>query len=211
MIDYKELYNRSMSGDKNAFDDLDDMAGSGNAEAQYFLSRVYGSEDSPFRNESLSGYWLNKSAGYGYEPARRALNGLTPDMRELYGLADNTSEPEDNEDHGKDAIPYGLWSFSGRIDRTTYAVYGFTVGVVVSLIFFCIGFFINEQSVGRMAADNIRFILRVVLSYPLLTLSAKRAHDCSYSGWVVLIPFVGLFLLFKKGVSKENKYGPVPE
>lgn len=211
MIDYEELYNRSMSGDKSAFDDLDDMAGGGNAAAQYFLSRVYGNEDSPFRNDALSRYWLKKSAGYGYEPAKRVLNGLSPDMRVKYGLADEPSGAETNDDHSKDTIPFGLLSFSGRIDRTTYAVYGLAVGFVVFLIFFCISFFINEQSVGRMAANNIQIILRVVLSYPLLTLSAKRAHDCSYSGWVVLIPFAGLFLLFKQGFPKENKYGPAPE
>ena len=39
----------------------------------------------------------------------------------------------------------------------------------------------------------------------------KRAHDRGASGWWILVPFYGLWLLFGDSVAGENEYGANPK
>ncbi|SEW32787.1 Protein of unknown function [Chitinophaga arvensicola] len=41
--------------------------------------------------------------------------------------------------------------------------------------------------------------------------AVKRSHDISNSGWYILIPFYGLWLMFSSGVQGSNEYGDDPK
>jgi len=59
------------------------------------------------------------------------------------------------------------------------------------------------------------FLFLWILQY--FPLSIRRLHDLNASGWYVLLTFVPfgqlliLWLMFKKGTTGPNKYGPPPE
>ena len=124
IMNFEDLYNQAMSGDDEALNDLNYFAGSGNAEAQYVLSCVYDNPDSPFVDVDLARYWLQKSAGYKYEPAIKKLKELSPNYKKEYGTvakSDDNSEilvtPQD--DIGtSDYQPNWTW---GRQNTYTYS------------------------------------------------------------------------------------------
>lgn len=45
---------------------------------------------------------------------------------------------------------------------------------------------------------------------PLLSSAVRRAHDVGYSGWLLLIPFMNIFLLLAPGMIGKNRFGPNP-
>jgi len=61
--------------------------------------------------------------------------------------------------------------------------------------------------------DGVIALLYFV-SIPVAVIAAiRRSHDLGYSGWFALIcviPFAGWYLVFKKGETGTNKYGPPP-
>lgn len=61
--------------------------------------------------------------------------------------------------------------------------------------------------------DGIVFLL-FLLSIPVMVAAAiPRSHDLGRSGWfglITLIPFVGWYLVLKRGQPGPNEYGPPP-
>jgi uncharacterized membrane protein YhaH (DUF805 family) len=61
--------------------------------------------------------------------------------------------------------------------------------------------------------DSIIALLYLI-SLPVAVLAAiRRSHDLGRSGWfalICIIPFVGWYLVFKRGDSGPNKYGISP-
>lgn len=45
---------------------------------------------------------------------------------------------------------------------------------------------------------------------PLLSSAVRRVHDVGHSGWLLLIPFMNIFLLLAPGMKEENRFGPNP-
>lgn len=100
----------------------------------------------------------------------------------------------------------GLWDWEGRIGRLKY----FLILLATSLP---IGFL-------SMFAEHGAWVV-IILMLPMIYIQVlaviKRFHDLCLTGWyalLTLIPFVnlaaGLYLLFAKGNSCVNKYGPPP-
>lgn len=220
---YDNLYDQAMNGKADALDALKAEAGSGDAEAQYVLSCVYDNPDSPYEDISLGLYWLKKSAEYEFEPAKKKLMELPSNIKKQYGMEDN-SEANNVEDSNPDNIkPGGIWSFQGRIDRTTYWVYSIVYIFVFGLLLFLVylipmestsvdyGYYTYNSMRPTLFAICIEIIVRLIMTYLHLALSVKRMHDCGHSGWWVLIPLCPLVLLFWKGEEKTNQYGPQPE
>ena len=99
------------------------------------------------------------------------------------------------------------FSSKGRINRSTYAVTYFSAMIVFTVLY-------------RIFLES-PFIANIVIM-PLLTilffnLSVQRFHDVDRSGWYTLLffaPFVNfvafLYLLFKKGTTGSNRFGPSP-
>ena len=49
-----------------------------------------------------------------------------------------------------------------------------------------------------------------LLAVFMLIQAMKRAHDSNQSGWLMLVPFYNVYLLFAKGTNEDNDYGLLP-
>ena len=217
-MNYEELYEKAYSGDLSALKELESEAGSGNAEAQYVLSCVYDNVTSPFRNVELGMYWLKKSSDYGYELAVKKIRELPLEIKYKYDIA-NKEEEEIKYQDAEHIKPGGIWSIQGRIDRTTYWVYSLLYICVLGFLLYLIEslpmetsqteFFYSEQP--TQFAFFSEMALRLVTAYLIFALQSKRAHDCGHPCLMTLIPFFGIYLLFKEGEPHTNQYGPQPK
>lgn len=220
---YEELFNQAMSGDVDALEKINNIANSGNAEAQYVLSCVYTNLNSPFKDISLGMYWLRKSADYKYKPAMQKIKELSTDTEDHNGHDINnentTSESEGNTINNTRSD--SIWSFKGRIDKTTYLVYFIVFLFVFGITLYLIGQIPLEKVTERhgyiayVTMQPTEFaiwsgnIVRLVSLYLFSALMVKRLHDCGYSGWWILIPLCPIALFFMDTEKKDNKYGPL--
>lgn len=121
-----------------------------------------------------------------------------------------------------------LFSFKGRIPRSTYWYYQLASIVIGGMLGGILGVIAGIAASTTSDSDTINAILLVTnclvliitlpLAYMGLAVSVKRAHDRDHSGWFVLIaliPFIGgLWILielgFMEGTIGSNQYGPDP-
>ena len=101
------------------------------------------------------------------------------------------------------------FSYKGRIRRTEYALsiiiyYGAT---------FIIGFILGYLGItdGATYGLGVLYLSIIPVMYWAIAQAIKRAHDRSASGWWILVPFYGLWLLFGDSVVGENEYGANPK
>jgi uncharacterized membrane protein YhaH (DUF805 family) len=96
------------------------------------------------------------------------------------------------------------FSFEGRIRRMEYGL---------TLIIYTVLYLITLALIG--AGGSIGLVIGLVIIIPqiwfLWAQSAKRCHDINRSGWMQLIPFYFLFLLFQNGDLGRNSYGSDPK
>ncbi|MDT0620872.1 DUF805 domain-containing protein [Croceitalea vernalis] len=95
------------------------------------------------------------------------------------------------------------FSFDGRIRRLEYGV----SYLIYILLYFTAVFIWQELEKGGV----VFFLLYVVFIWFFMAQGAKRCHDLGNSGFYQLIPFYGLWLIFKDGEISENKYGLNPK
>ena len=176
-------------GNKKAFKELYSYAGSGNAEAQYYLALYY-KETKGTAADSDYAYWMNKSKDNGYVAAQNsAIPEPTTEKKEQETII------ESDESLKKLSMKF---SFSGRINRTEYII---SVIICVILVFV----------VANVEDSILRRILGLVIDVFLWSQCARRLHDFGASGWYVLIPVVSwIFAAFPKGDKGENEYGKEP-
>jgi uncharacterized membrane protein YhaH (DUF805 family) len=114
-----------------------------------------------------------------------------------------------------------LFSFNGRISRSTCWTYTLSLCVIQFIVY---GFFLM---IARISSSNLfsfgvaSFLLSLILLlfvWPGLALSVKRCHDRNKSGWfhlVSFVPFLGIWYIveiyFLKGSDGSNQYGEEPE
>ncbi len=99
------------------------------------------------------------------------------------------------------------FSFEGRIRRTEY---GLSV-IIYSTIYGILSVIISPSNSGSGGAEVILLILIIPMLWFFFAQGAKRCHDIGNSGWMQLIPFYGLWLIFQDGESGTNQYGPNPK
>lgn len=103
------------------------------------------------------------------------------------------------------------FSFKGRIRRTEYWI----TFIISCLVNFSIDLIFNSTSYSF--SESIYIVLFVIVIFYvtfiwfLLAQNTKRCHDLGNSGFYQLIPFYGLWLLFKEGEKEINKYGVSPK
>jgi len=112
------------------------------------------------------------------------------------------------------------FSTKGRIRRTEYAISSIILLIYYQIIYLI--FFINDDYVDALLKlpinlnSSIIVLILNILLYLVgfifsITQNTKRCHDVGESGWMQLVPFYLIFLLFKKGNLEENEYGQNPK
>lgn len=135
-------------------------------------------------------------------PAERIRRGMTVDVESDAGVAIPSRK------FSLGALLGFLFSASGRVSRAQYL----TMRGLYLVIQLYIG---KDMDLGWTQAQWIAF---VATYYSGLTLTIKRFHDTSRSGWrmlFVLIPILGGLLVFYetwilRGDDRQNGYGPKP-
>lgn len=189
MNNYEQLMQSASEGDKKAFKNLYSCAGSGIAEAQYYLALYYKEKDSGI--DSDYAFWMNKAKNNGFDAAQS------------FTIPESTIETTDNnqEDDSNASLKKLLmkFSFSGRINRTEYII---SIIIAVFLIFV----------VANVEEPIVRRTLELVIDVFWWSQCARRLHDFGASGWYVLIPVVSwIIAAFPKGDKGENEYGVAPK
>lgn len=121
-----------------------------------------------------------------------------------------------------------IFSVEGRIGRMRYWVYSILVSFMLQIIIgFCSAVIFGLAGSGFDSAAGfdgfgvVGMLLSVVTIVAAVAVSLifakRRLNDVNQSGWLSLIMLVpianlvlGLFLLFAKGTSGSNSYGPQP-
>jgi len=95
-----------------------------------------------------------------------------------------------------------IFSFQGRIGRREYA--SFYLGGS----FICA--FLYELAKNFPIVGLLFLIVYPAFVWLIFSQGVKRCHDRDSSGWFVLIPFYGFWLLFAQGHDGKNRFGPDP-
>ena len=117
------------------------------------------------------------------------------------------------------AIDEILFSFDGRMKRSTFCVFWAITQPAAALVSFLLLMAAVSGSTERYSLLALSFALTVFL-YGLwagLAIYAKRWHDLGRSGWMtltLLVPFIDVlvlaFLLLAPGTAGTNRYGRAP-
>lgn len=96
--------------------------------------------------------------------------------------------------------------FEGRIRRLEY-------GISRIINYITLGFlsFLMETIIRGGGDPTFILLFCIPIIWFGLAQAVKRSHDVGNSGWWVLVPFYGLYLLFKDGEIGENQYGENPK
>jgi|GEM_PF-3328458 len=117
-----------------------------------------------------------------------------------------------------------LWfSVSGRLSRKSYWIDGVLVlniivmaaKVVVEILSIPVVMVSGGLSSALMVVSMLVYVpLGIFLIWGTLVILTKRAHDLGISGWMLWIPFYGLWVMFKAwffpGMQGSNVYGADP-
>lgn len=105
--------------------------------------------------------------------------------------------------------------YDGRLNRKPYIFRGlalFAVIVIASLIFSGIGVAMKSNAIAMLGS-----VVSLIAIVPSITLAIRRLHDLDRPTWWLvgmIIPVanfvLGLFLVFAKGTTGPNQYGPDP-
>jgi uncharacterized membrane protein YhaH (DUF805 family) len=112
-----------------------------------------------------------------------------------------------------------LFSFNGRIRRSTFWLYSLGLGVVLGIVI-AVGFMLGSNGGALSAVGWVLVGLAYIVAiWADLALQVKRWHDRDKSWvWIFIafIPIVGAIWLlvevgFLDGTPGPNKYGPSPK
>lgn len=94
------------------------------------------------------------------------------------------------------------FSFSGRITRTEYGL---------SFILYLVVYFVLIAYVESNNDNAVVGLLFIPMLWFLWAQGAKRCHDIDRSGWMQIIPFYVLWLIFESGTNGSNSFGDDPK
>lgn len=96
------------------------------------------------------------------------------------------------------------FSFEGRIRRLEY---GLTF--IIYIVLYATTFILLDLAGG--IGPLIGLVIMVPMVWFVWAQGAKRCHDIDRSGWMQIIPFYFLFLMFEDGKPGRNSYGTNPK
>ncbi|ATL47151.1 hypothetical protein COR50_08115 [Chitinophaga caeni] len=94
--------------------------------------------------------------------------------------------------------------FKGRSTRTE-----FNLGIVSIFLIYTLELLILFNF-PIPHAMNIIYISSFYYMVTLLSAAVRRSHDVGQTGWMVLIPYYGFYLMFAESKPGTNKWGPNP-
>jgi len=110
-----------------------------------------------------------------------------------------------------------IFTMQGRIGRKQYFLGMLAISLVTYAVACVIGFAAGMAGVGEDGASALGFIVGAVGGVASACLAGRRLHDVGKPGWhywLFFVPlyniYLGLVLLFAKGPSASNTYGPDP-
>lgn len=93
-----------------------------------------------------------------------------------------------------------FFSFKGRIKRDEFIISCFIIIPTLILLFYLLIF-------ENIAHDLILLCLFFLITWAQLAQAIKRCHDIGHTGWLIFFAPYFLWLIFKKGEDRDNKYG----
>ena len=179
---YEKLLNKALNNDKSSIKELQSSAGSGVAEAQYYLAMYYGNTQGNDNPDCQ--YWMKKAVGNGYKSAE----GFVVKEEKVGPVKFDDSGAEENNSWGS---IFKKFSFMGRIGRKEY---------IISILIYLLLCFV----VFQLSEPKLQMILRLLLDWFILSQAARRFHDFGESGWWVLVPVISwIWAIFPKSTSEE--------
>jgi uncharacterized membrane protein YhaH (DUF805 family) len=102
------------------------------------------------------------------------------------------------------------FSFEGRIRRSEYGT-SFILFAIARVIVTFIAATVMSNDNNSGGVVSLTILLSIPLIWFLFAQGSKRCHDVGWSGWMQLIPFIPLYLIFASGQKGENNYGIDPK
>jgi uncharacterized membrane protein YhaH (DUF805 family) len=105
-----------------------------------------------------------------------------------------------------------LFSFNGRIRRSTFWLYSIALGVVFGVVY-VVGTMLMVNGGAMMYVGGI-LMLAVWIAYiwGALALYVKRLHDKDMMwAWIFCPIYPAIVAMFLDGTQGPNKYGPSPK
>ena len=106
----------------------------------------------------------------------------------------------------QDGFKAKFFNFTGRLNRKPFIIRSLIVGLPLSFLIELAGELADGSLVVLIIATAIMFMLFI----SSISIGARRCHDLNHSGWFQIIPFYAFVMLFSKGTTGPNKYGPEP-
>lgn len=110
-----------------------------------------------------------------------------------------------------------LFSMNGRFNRQKYFLTGLAITLVMYALAFALGFALGMSGMDPAIATGVSYVVTIIGVVIWSFLVVKRLHDLGKPGWhywLMYIPlynvYLGLVLLFVKGVSGPNNFGEDP-
>lgn len=110
-----------------------------------------------------------------------------------------------------------VFTMQGRLSRKQYFFYSMIIVAVTYACAFAVGFASGVSGGGVEAAGALGFTIGIVGGAAQAFIAVRRLHDLGKPGWhywLLLVPlyniYLGLILLFTRGVQGANQYGPDP-
>jgi uncharacterized membrane protein YhaH (DUF805 family) len=93
----------------------------------------------------------------------------------------------------------------GRLGRVRYLAY--SLGLPTAIF---VGGTLLNSIPGTQGMGKLFFVVYAAMLAIYVILTMQRCHDCDHSGWLALIPGVGVILYIIPGVEDANQWGEPP-
>jgi uncharacterized membrane protein YhaH (DUF805 family) len=110
-----------------------------------------------------------------------------------------------------------MFTMHGRLSRKQYFLFSMMITAVTYACAFAVGFASGVSGQSVEAAGALGFVIGIVGCAAQAFIAVRRLHDLGKPGshyWFFFVPlyniYFGLILLFTRGVSGSNEYGPDP-
>lgn len=111
-----------------------------------------------------------------------------------------------------ESLTKNYFNFRGRARRRDYWFFHFSIGILTAILIVAIA----AMGLPVEALSALAVIIGIVFFIPSLSITVRRIHDISLSGWWALLEFIGfgfviLIFCLTPGTVGDNKYGPDPK